>query len=205
MVIILQDCYINFQISIKFCLHFVHICAIIMVREFLPEHIKPKSKPKRKILRKGDPGMIIFWIIFFIAALMAEAATFALVSVWFAAGALGALITASLGGNITLQLIVFTLISGILLAFTRPLLKKLFPGKFIPTNSELEVGKTAVVTEAIDNETGKGRVRLGGVNWAAVSADGTKIPEEAVVTVTEVRSAKLAVILKDADEAGTRE
>ncbi len=171
----------------------------------LPEHIKPKSKPKRKILRKGDSGMIIFWIIFFIAALMAEAATFALVSVWFAAGALGALITASLGGNITLQLIVFTLISGILLAFTRPLLKKLFPGKFIPTNSELEVGKTAVVTEAIDNETGKGRVRLGGVNWAAVSADGAKIPEKAVVTVTEVRSAKLAVILKDADEAGTQE
>ncbi|MDE7279194.1 MAG: NfeD family protein, partial [Oscillospiraceae bacterium] len=77
--------------------------------------------------------MVIFWIIFFIAALLVEAATFALVSIWFAAGAMGALITASLGGNLTLQLIVFVLISGILLAFTRPLLKKLFPHKFIPT------------------------------------------------------------------------
>lgn len=144
-------------------------------------------------------GMVIFWIIFFIAALLVEAATFALVSVWFAMGALGALITASMGGNLTLQLIVFTLISGILLAFTRPLLKKLFPSKFIPTNSELEVGKTAVVTEDICNETGKGRVRVGGVNWAAVSADGSNISEGAVVTVTEVRSAKLAVILKDGE------
>lgn len=143
--------------------------------------------------------MVIFWIVFFIAALMIEAATFALVSIWFAAGALGALITASLGGNLTLQLIVFTLVSGILLAFTRPMLKKLFPHKFIPTNSELEVGKTAVVTEDICNETGSGRVKVGGVNWAAVSADGSKIPEGTVVTVTEVRSAKLAVILKDGE------
>ena len=180
-----------------------YMCYYYLEGVFLPEHIKPKSKCK--ILRKGDSGMIIFWIIFFIAALMVEAATFALVSVWFAAGALGALITASLGGNLTLQLIVFTLISGILLAFTRPLLKKLFPNKFIPTNSELEVGKTAVVTEAIDNETGEGRVRLGGVNWAAVSADGAKIPAESVVSVTEVRSAKLAVILKSGgDETGTQ-
>lgn len=143
--------------------------------------------------------MIIFWIVFFIAALLLEAATFALVSIWFAAGALGALITTSLGGNLTLQLIVFTLVSGILLAFTRPMLKKLFPNKFIPTNSELEVGKTAVVTEDICNETGSGRVRVGGVNWAAVSADGSKISEGTVVTVTEVRSAKLAVILKDGE------
>lgn len=148
-------------------------------------------------------NMVIFWIVFFIAALLIEAATFALVSIWFAAGALGALITASLGGNLTLQLIVFTLVSGILLAFTRPMLKKLFPHKFIPTNSELEVGKTAVVTEDICNETGSGRVRVGGVNWAAVSADGSKISEGAVVTVTEVRSAKLAVILKDG-ESGTK-
>ncbi|MCM1024193.1 MAG: NfeD family protein [Prevotella sp.] len=145
-------------------------------------------------------GHIIFWVIFLIAALAAEAATFALVSVWFAAGAVGALITASMGGNFTLQLIVFALVSGILLAFTRPMLKRLFPHRFIPTNSELEVGKTAVVTEDIDNETGSGRVKLGGVNWAAVSSDGTKIPEGAVVSVTEVRSAKLAVILKDGGE-----
>ena len=177
----------------KFNLHSSHIYGIIDLK--VHSLFTTKNTERRT-------DMIIFWIIFFIAALLVEAATFALVSIWFAAGAMGALITATMGGNLTLQLIVFTLVSGILLAFTRPMLKKLFPNKFIPTNSELEVGKTAVVTENIDNETGGGRVKLGGVNWAAVSADGAKISEGAVVTVTEVRSAKLAVILKANDSGG---
>ena len=137
--------------------------------------------------------MVIVWIVVFVAALLVEAATFALVSIWFAAGALGALIAAALGANLTVQLIVFTVLAGILLAFTRPLMKKLFPGKFIPTNSELEVGKTAVVIEKIDNASGKGRVKVGGVNWRAVSESGEEIPEGEIVVVTEVRSAKLAV------------
>lgn len=137
--------------------------------------------------------MVIVWIVVLVAALLVEAATFALVSIWFAAGALGALIAAALGANLTVQLIVFTVLAGILLAFTRPLMKKLFPGKFIPTNSELEVGKTAVVIEKIDNASGKGRVKVGGVNWRAVSESGEEIPEGEIVVVTEVRSAKLAV------------
>lgn len=138
-------------------------------------------------------GMIIVWIIVFVTALIVEAASFALVSIWFAAGALGALIAASLGANFTVQLIVFAVLAGLLLLFTRPLLKKLFPNKFIPTNSELEVGKTAVVIEDIDNASGKGRVRLGGVDWAAVSEKGENIPEGEIVTVKEVRSSKLVV------------
>lgn len=137
--------------------------------------------------------MVILWIVIFAAALIIEAASFALVSIWFAAGALGALIAAAVGAPFWLQLIIFGILAGLLLVFTRPLLKKLFPHKFIPTNSELEVGKTAVVIEDIDNETGKGRVKLGGVNWAAVSADGEKISAGTTVTVKEIRSAKLVV------------
>lgn len=137
--------------------------------------------------------MVILWTVVFAAALIIEAASFALVSIWFAAGALGALIAAAVGAPFWLQLIIFGILAGLLLIFTRPLLKKLFPNKFIPTNSELEVGKTAVVIEDIDNETGSGRAKLGGVNWAAVSADGEKISAGETVTVKEIRSAKLVV------------
>ncbi len=137
--------------------------------------------------------MVIFWLVIFAAALILEAATFALVSVWFAAGALGALIAAALGANITVQLIVFSALAGILLIFTRPLLKKLFPNKFIPTNSELEIGKTGVVIEAINSPLGKGRVRLGGVDWAAVSADGESISEGESVIIKEIRSSRVVV------------
>lgn len=137
--------------------------------------------------------MVIVWTIVLIAALIVEGASFALVAIWFAAGALGALIAAGLGAPFIVQLIVFIAMAVIMLIFTRPLLKKLFPNKFIPTNSELEIGKTAVVIEAIDNETGKGRVRLSGVNWAAVSENGEDIPVDEIVVVKEIRSAKVVV------------
>ena len=137
--------------------------------------------------------MVIVWTIVLIAALIVEGATFALVAIWFAAGALGALIAAGLGAPFIVQLIIFVALAAVMLIFTRPLLKKLFPNKFIPTNSELEVGRTAVVIEAVDNATGKGRVKLGGVNWAAVSENGEDIPVDEIVVVKEIRSAKVVV------------
>ncbi len=137
--------------------------------------------------------MVIVWIIVFAAALIAEAATFALVSIWFAVGALGAIFAAELGANLIVQLTVFALLAGIMLIFTRPLLKKLFPSKFIPTNSELEIGKTAVVIETIDSLSGKGRVRLSGVDWAAVSENGEGISEGESVIIKEIRSSKVVV------------
>ena len=143
--------------------------------------------------------MIVFWIVVLAASLILEAATFALVSIWFAAGAVGALIAASLGVPVIWQFVIFAFLAALLLFFTRPLLKKLFPSKFIPTNSELEVGKTAVVIETIDNASGKGRVRLGGVNWAAESSSGDIINEDEIVKVKEVRSAKLIVERNNSD------
>ena len=143
--------------------------------------------------------MIVFWIVVLAASLILEAATFALVSIWFAVGAVGALIAASAGVPVIWQFVIFAFLATLLLIFTRPLLKKLFPSKFIPTNSELEVGKTAVVIETIDNAAGKGRVRLGGVNWAAVSSSGNSINEGEVVRVKAVDSAKLIVEQETSD------
>ena len=136
--------------------------------------------------------MVIVWLIVF-AAVVVEASTSALVSIWFAVGALGAVFAAALGANLIVQLVVFALLAGILLVFTRPLLKKLFPNKFIPTNSELEIGKTAVVIETIDSSTGKGRVRLADVDWAAVSENGEGISEGESVIIKEIRSSKVVV------------
>jgi membrane protein implicated in regulation of membrane protease activity len=137
--------------------------------------------------------MIIFWIVVLVAAMLIEAASFALISVWFAFGAAAALIATALGAGIMAQAVIFVAVSAILLVFTRPIVKKLFPNKFTPTNSELYVGKSAVVIEEIDSSHGKGRVKLGGVDWIAVCDSGKVIPKDTVVTVLEVRGAKLAV------------
>lgn len=142
--------------------------------------------------------MVIFWIIVLVAAILAEAASAALISIWFAAGAVAALIAAALGASWILQLTLFVVFSAILLVFTRPLVKKLFPKKFIPTNSDSYAGKTAVVVEDIDSERGLGRVRFNGVDWIAVTEHEELIPKDTVVRIKEVRGAKLLVEKTDA-------
>lgn len=144
--------------------------------------------------------MVILWIIALVVALILEAATTALISVWFALGSIGGLIAAAADAPFFVQLIVFTLVTVVCLIFTRPFIKKFMPKKFIPTNSELDVGKKAVVIEEINNAHGKGRVKLNGVDWAAVSVDDDVIPLDAVVVVEEIRSAKLAVKYINSEE-----
>ncbi|MGN0604171.1 MAG: NfeD family protein [Oscillospiraceae bacterium] len=137
--------------------------------------------------------MVIFWIIVLVAAILVEAATAALISIWFASGALAALIAAALGASWMIQLTLFVVFSAILLIFTRPLVKKLFPKKFIPTNSDSYAGKTAVVVEDIDSARGMGRVKFNGVDWIAVTENGELIPKDTVVRIKAVKGAKLLV------------
>lgn len=137
--------------------------------------------------------MTYFWLILFVAAILIEAATTALISIWFAVGSIAALAAAALGAPVWLQLTVFAVFAVVMLIFTRPMLKKLFPKKFTPTNTELSVGKSAVVIEEINNSLSTGRVRLNGVDWKAVAADDRVIEEDTVVTVKKIQGAKLIV------------
>ena len=125
--------------------------------------------------------MPVFWIVVLIVSIIAEAATFALVSIWFAFGALGGLIASLCGASEVVQFIVFLAVSGLTLVLTRPAVKKLLPNKAVPTNADLDIGRTAVVIEDVDGISGKG------VDWFAVTADGSEIPkgEEVVVTARE--------------------
>lgn len=138
--------------------------------------------------------MVILWIILIVAAVLLEAATLALVSIWFAAGALGAVIAAALGLPLWAQIVVFLVVSFALLAATRPLLKKLMPNKYIPTNGELDIGKKAVVVETVDNSKSAGRVKLEGVDWSAESWDGSVIEKDTVVIVKAKGTTKLSVV-----------
>ena len=79
--------------------------------------------------------------------------------------------------------------------FTRPLLKKFAVKKIQPTNIELDVGKTAVVIEEINNKIDTGRAKLNGVDWKAVSADDSIIPEGSIVRIDNIRGTKLYVTL----------
>lgn len=140
--------------------------------------------------------LIVFWAVAFVFFVICEVATgTALVSIWLAIAALASMFCAIGKTSFLVQCIVFVAGSIVLLILTRPAVKKL-QKKTVATNYELDVGKTAIVTEKINNEISEGRVKLDGTNWAAVSADGSVIEQGTPVTVEQVDGAKLIVSLK---------
>ena len=139
-------------------------------------------------------GDVIFWIAALIFFIIIEAVTVGLASIWFAIGAVAALICSLLHGPIWLQVVWFLAVSVATLILTRPLVKKFMSGKTVRTNADRNIGRTAPVTERIDNLAGTGAVRIDGVTWTARTADDEQTVEAgAMVTVLEIQGAKLIV------------
>ena len=139
--------------------------------------------------------MIAIWLIAMVVFGVTEAMTTGLVCIWFALGALGALLVALLGGGLGLQIVAFLLVSALSLALTRPLLKK-YGRKATPTNADRLLGSSAKVLEAIDNEKELGAVYAGGKTWTARSADGSPIPQGESVLIEALEGVKLIVTRK---------
>lgn len=140
-------------------------------------------------------GMTIttLWLVVMVLFLMVEAATVGLVCIWFAVGALAALIAALLGAEIWLQIVLFLVVSAVALYFTRPLAKKYVNAKVEPTNADMVIGKECRVTEAIDNIAGTGAVYVDGKTWTARSESDEVIPEGTLVTAKSIKGVKLIV------------
>ncbi len=137
----------------------------------------------------GSP--IFLWLALFAVFLIVEAGTVALVSIWFALGALAALVSCVLGAAMWLQITVFLVVSLVLLAVLwKRVRNKLTTTK---TNVDSVIGAEGYVTEAIDNLSYTGRVKLGGITWAARSTSGAGIPVGTLVKVERIEGVKVFV------------
>ena len=135
----------------------------------------------------------IVWLALMAAFLMAEASTVSMVSLWFAAGSLIALLTALAGGPGWLQITLFLAVSAGLLLALRPLVKKYVTPKVTATNVDSVVGSTGLVTAAIDNVSAAGQVKLGAMEWTARSTSGQPIPVGTLVKVDRIEGVKAFV------------
>ena len=135
----------------------------------------------------------VVWLALLVFFAVAEAVTVGLVSVWFAAGALTALLSTFFTSNIWVQIFLFLLVSCVTMAVLRPLARKYVLPTVVPTNADRVIGRQAVVTEAIDNLNGKGAVVVFGVAWTARSKDDSPIPEGTTVVVDRIEGVKLFV------------
>lgn len=138
--------------------------------------------------------MDLIWLGVTVLAAAVEAAVPALVSIWFIPGGILALIASLAGGSVPLQIGLFLAGSVVSLALTRPLARRLQKPGPISTNADRVIGATAVVTEAVDNLQGAGRVSVMGNSWAARSdRGGETISTGETVTVVRIEGVKLIV------------
>ena len=136
---------------------------------------------------------LIIWLILMIVFLMVESQTVTMVSLWFGAGALAALIAALCGAELWLQIVLFFAVSIVLLAALRPLAQKYFTPKITKTNVDSVIGMQGLVTADINNVTAQGQVKLGAMEWTARSTSGEPIKAGTLVKVDKVEGVKAFV------------
>lgn len=142
-----------------------------------------------------DDVMTIVWTGAIIVFGIVEAVTAGLVSIWFVAGALAALVAAFVDAPLTIQLVLFLAVSAVALALTRPVVQRITAASTVPTNADRVLGGAAKVTETIDNENSTGAVYADGKTWTARSADGSVIPAGCRVRIESMEGVKLFVTL----------
>lgn len=137
--------------------------------------------------------MPYIWLGVIVLAIVLEALTLALVSMWFIPGALIAMIL-SFFPSIALwvQILVFLVVTVLFLVFVKPIADKFLIGKRTATNADAVIGEKAVVTLAINNIEGKGQVKVKGQIWTARAADrNTTYEVGEILNVVAIEGVKL--------------
>ncbi|EOS65252.1 NfeD family protein [Oscillibacter sp. 1-3] len=137
--------------------------------------------------------MMWLWLCAAVLFGVVEGVTAGLVSVWFAVGSVGAFFAAMGGLSVTVQLVIFAAVSAAALAVTRPLVVRFGRERHVPTNLDRVIGRTAQVSEDIDNDAATGAVYVDGKTWTARSAGGEAIPAGSRVEIQRMEGVKLFV------------
>ena len=136
----------------------------------------------------------LIWVIISIICLILELSSGDFFILCFAIGAASAAIFTGCGASLTVQIIVFAILSALSLLLVRPaLLKKIHkPNKERLSNAEAMIGQTGRVSETIE-AGGYGRVAIDGDDWKSVSLDGGAIDKGVRVRVVKMDSIILTV------------
>lgn len=136
----------------------------------------------------------IIWLGLMLVFLIAEAACpLHLISIWFAVGALVAMVAALLAAPLALQVALFLVVSAVLLALLWPVVRKFLNPSHVATNIDSVIGSSGTVTEDIDNIQAVGQVKLGAMYWTARSTSGAPIPRGTVVRADRIEGVKVYV------------
>ena len=137
----------------------------------------------------------IIWLVIFVVMIIIEAATTSLATIWFAVGALVAMIMDLCGASHNSQIIVMAVVSVvtfiICMIWIRPKLESLRRANIQRTNADRIIGMEGVVIVPIDPIEGKGQVKVEGQVWSAKS--DSKVEEGTKVKIKAIEGVKIIV------------
>jgi membrane protein implicated in regulation of membrane protease activity len=137
-------------------------------------------------------AMPIVWTVLIIVFAVAEAFTLGLTSIWFALGAIVALLVSLLKLPIYLQIAVFLIATLVLVIYTRPIAQKYLRIGVSKTNVSALVGEKGVVMKRVDVYN-LGQVKVKGQIWTAKSERGEEIARGEEVEIVAIEGVKLIV------------
>jgi membrane protein implicated in regulation of membrane protease activity len=149
-------------------------------------------KGEGDIMFDGIPYPVL-WLVVAVILGIVEALTVGIITIWFAIGALFAMILALLGLPFYIQVISFIVVSSVLLYFTKPIVKDFLKVKAQRTNADKVLDEEGIVIERIDQNHGLGQVKVRGQVWSARSFDGQDVEEGETVEIQEISGVKLIV------------
>lgn len=107
------------------------------------------------------------WIGVIVLAILVEAFTEQLISIWFVPAAIIAVILDFCSVDILWQVLAFLLLSAAGILFAKIFLPKISPSDTYKSNLDSIIGEKCVVTETIDNFAGCGQIKIKGQVWSA--------------------------------------
>ena len=128
--------------------------------------------------------MPYIWIAVIVISVIAEAASTALIAIWFMPSALITMV-------ISFFKVIFLLLSVLFIIFSRTIFRHTLRARPVPTNADALIGEVAVVTEKISNIEACGLVKIRGQIWSAKSADGVDIDKDEKVSIISIEGVKL--------------
>lgn len=137
---------------------------------------------------------VILWLVIAILFIMVEIFTVTLTSIWFAAGALAAMVVAIFHGGPFLQVLAFILVTILMLCATRPWANKFLNNKKVSTNADRVIGEEVRVVERVSNLDQTGMAVVRGQEWTVRTEDDKEIIEQGeLVRIIRISGVKLIV------------
>lgn len=137
---------------------------------------------------------VVLWLVAVILFLGVELSTVTLTSIWFAAGALAAMIVAMFNGHFFIQIIAFLIVAFGLLYATKPWAKKFIDTKKESTNADRAIGQEIRVIERVSNIDQTGKAIVSGMEWTVRTEDDNIVIEQGeLVRVLRIAGVKLIV------------